>query len=378
MKSADTPINIVIYESSSFGGCYEYAKYLFSAYRQRFPTVMLLPRGAAYQGEGVERKLVNDQPNTKNTLLRKGSFLYRNVMDPLLLFFFLLFRKKSLVILNDFEQLTAPLWVPLFRLCLSHHEFGVLLHDPDRDNYPPSKGYSIFCMKLMMGLMDYGYYHGYLPDKPYYRPNKTRFINVPHGLYPVSDRDEGLYEALMKEKNEKKYAAILGNIRHEKNYDLAIRALKKFPGLQLIIAGSPSSSEVQVSDFKQLADKEGVGKQVTWIIRFLSDEEMSTIISVSDVILLNYSHTFTSQSGIINLIAPYKKPFIYSETASSLTYTAKKFKLGIGVKPDDVESFEKGMQQFFDGKKGIEGYEQYLQYASWDNHVGIVMQNRIL
>jgi glycosyltransferase involved in cell wall biosynthesis len=374
-------MQILIYEPSSFGGCFEYSKEILAAY-QNHPEVedctLVIPKNACIKNLGAKSVLITDKLRFNSRILRKLHFLYRNFINPFILFFLLLKKKdKTVVLFNDFEQISAPLWAGMFRLFFSgKHIFAVILHDPDRDGYPPSKALSTFCMRRMMSLMDFAFYHGYLPDKPYYTSNpNTRYIDIPHGIYELPDADPVLSEKLSKMKTDGAYfLSILGNIRDQKNYSLTISTLPFLPKAFLIIAGAPSHSGVDVERYKETAKKLGVENRVIWIEKFLSEHEIASVIDCSDTIMLNYAKDFTSQSGIFNLIAPFKKQMIISKGKSSLCYTAEKFQLGTLVEPDDHNSLIFSIKTHIEDRKQHNvNWDAYLGYASWKNLVDLTL-----
>jgi glycosyltransferase involved in cell wall biosynthesis len=365
---------IIIYESSSFGGCYEYAKKIFpaiKAYQEVSSCSLLLPKNSPFHIEGSRSILIKDQISSESKLLRKLHFLYRNFINPFILFFILLRKKeRSFVILNDFEQISAPIWVPFFKLFLGRHRFAVILHDPDRDAYPPSRSFSSFCMKRLMSLMDFAFYHGFLPDKPYYKSNpRTIYKNIPHGIYELPEPEPDLLKKILSLKKPGDYVlSILGNIRDEKNYRTAIQALPSLAGARLLIAGSPSHSGVDIEEYKILAQKLKVEDRVIWIEKFLSESEMAAAIQATDIVLLNYSTSFTSQSGILNLIAPFRKKMIVSKGSSSLSITAEKFYLGYLVEADNLQALITGIIKLrSDLENNDSQWDKYLEYASWNN-----------
>lgn len=370
-------IRVVIYESSSFGGCYDYSLQLLKWYAldpDVSNCVLLLPKTVGAKGNGIDTILIGDKVRVKNKFLRKMHFLYRNLINPFILFFFLLFQKKSLVILNDFEQLTAPVYAPFFSFFLKKHTFAVFLHDPDRDNYPPSPEISSFCMKKLMSFAELGLYHDYLPAKNYYKNSHTSYIAVPHGIYPATEPDSALYEKIKAWKKERFLFSILGNIRPEKNYKLAIQSLTKVSGSCLLIAGNPSNSSVDTANLKQLAEEIGIADRVLWIEKFLSDEEMAATIQVADCILLYYASSFTSQSGILNLIAPWGKRIIVSDLQSSLTACCRKFNLGKIAEPDNLDLLSNAMMEVKNSDSVTE-WEPYVAYASWEKQVNLVLDH---
>jgi glycosyltransferase involved in cell wall biosynthesis len=375
-------MQILIYESSSFGGCYEYAQQIFPEFQNHAQVkecTLLLPKNSNLKKDGIRCVLIRDRISSESKVLKKIHFLYRNLVNPLILFFILLkIKNNTHVILNDFEQISAPIWAPLFKLFLSKkHTFTVVLHDADRDEYPPSKVFSVYCMKKLMSAMDFGFYHGFLPDKPYYKYNpETVYVNVPHGIFKLPEPDLSLLEQLQSgRKNGSYFLSILGNIRDQKNYRLTIQALPSLPQAVLIVAGAPSHSGVDVKEYKEIARNLKVDNRIIWIEKFLSESEMNAVIAFSDIILLNYAKNFSSQSGIFNMIAPFKKPMIISKGSSSLSLTAQKFHLGHMIEPDHLESLIFGIQKLINEPLiNIANWDAYLKYASWKNLTEITLK----
>jgi glycosyltransferase involved in cell wall biosynthesis len=281
--------------------------------------------------------------------------------------------KPSWVILNDFEQLSAFIWVPIFKVFLNKkHRFVVILHDPDRDAYPPSLSFTNFSMRQIISLVHVAIYHDFLPDKPYYQGFKNCiFLDLPHGFYPLPKPDAELFQKLSSlEEEGKVIMAILGNIRPEKNYNLAIEALAQLPNHYLIIAGSTANGRVNLQTYRDLAKKLNVENRLVWIEKFLTEAEMSAIIEITDVILLNYAVSFTSQSGILNVVAPFRKELIVSNGPSSLASIIRRFKVGELVEPGSTQSLVYGLKKLLAEEVELrQNWEEYLAYASWENHV---------
>jgi len=369
-------MRVVIYNSSSFGGCFDYGKALTKAYSQNTDIESikwLIPKNAELEAANSEKLFISDKPNSKSKIFRQFHFLFRVLANPFLLLFRLLKEKPAWVILNDFEQLSAIFWVPFFKLLLKKkHRFAVILHDPDRDAYPPSLSFTSFSMRQIISLVDVAIYHDFLPDKPYYQGFKNcTFLDLPHGFYPLPEPDADLFQKLSALKEtEKVIMAILGNIRPEKNYHLAIEALAQLPNHYLIIAGSAANARVNLQTYRDLAKKLGVENRLMWVEKFLTEGEMSAIIVISDVILLNYAVSFTSQSGILNVVAPFKKELIVSDGPSSLAAIIRRFKIGELVVPGSTQSLVAGLEKLKSEEIELrQNREDYLAYASWENHV---------
>lgn len=370
-------MNIYIYESSSRGGCFDYSLCLAKAYLKAGMSVQVLVPSNTPDIEQNKvfclRSLLSDDPASKFRPYRLAHFMFRQFVNPLILLFALINKKKSIVIINDFEQISAPLWGPLYRLLLRRHIFIVVLHDPDRDNYPPFKWLSTFCMKQMMKVMHWGLYHEALPEKEYYKNKKTTYLKVPHGLFESPAPNKDLSLQISSYRGGGSCMAIIGNIRYEKNYELAIEALTRLSDWKLIIAGAPANSTVSTEVFKRKAEELGISDRILWIERFLSDEEMASVIKEADLILLYYKKTFASQSGILNMVAPFGKQVLISDTASAMAETAKKYDIGVIVVPDDLDALVRGV--LLSGEKMVSGWKNYKKYASWERHVNIVLNS---
>ena len=369
-------MRVIIYESSSFGGCYAYSRALLAAYQQH-PDVrsatLLLPAGSP-GGAGVLPILVNDRPRVTSPAARRAYFVYRQFENMRRLWTFLRRQPAAFVLFNDFEQLTAPLWAPLYRRTLRRHHFGVFLHDPDRDAYPPSPAASARSMRALLSVIDLALAHEYRPDKSYYQPNgRTRYLEVPHGLYPKPPPDKPLVTWLRAQRPPgTHYVTIPGNIRPEKNYAVALHALTRVPDACLLVAGAPASSEVSTVSYRALAEALHVADRVVWAERFLTEAELAAVVAESEVILLNYARSFTSQSGVLNVVAPYRKKLIVSDGTSALARTVRRFDLGPLTDPDAPEVLAAALRAVLHGEPPA-GWDHYLAYASWDRQVSIVV-----
>jgi glycosyltransferase involved in cell wall biosynthesis len=369
---------IIIYESSSKGGNYRYSLELYIAYKKSdFKEVtLLLPRNTngVVKDDGIRDILCSDA-ESKSKWVGKISFLFRTLINPFILFFYSASEPASLILFNDFEQLSAPLWSFFFRVFLQKHRYAVFLHDPDRDAYPPNQAYSRFSMEAMMKLMNFGLYHEVLPDKSYYKKSATKYLSVPHGIYELPSPDTQLCDELIRFKGQDYLLCIVGNIRSEKNYDLAVKALAQITNVKLVIAGNPSNSKTDVDQYKALARVHHVADNIFWLIKYLSDEEMAAVIEATDCVLLNYAGSFKSQSGILNQIAFHKKKLIVSNTDSSLTKVVQMYNLGKIIKADSEKDLVEGIKsiislQEFSG----ENWNEFIEYASWNSQVRLVSE----
>ncbi|RZK46041.1 MAG: glycosyltransferase [Pedobacter sp.] len=370
-------MRVILYNVNSFGGNFEYALMLHLEY-SRHPLVekvtLVMPENAGSSAGSATRFLMTDKPAFKNKYLRKLHFVYRSFINPLRFYRFLKTAEPSVVIFNDFEQLSAIWWSTLFLKLKAKHKFGVILHDPDRDRYFANTWLSRYTMKKVMRIMDVAIYHGYLPNRSYYN-NKAIKLKVPHGIYPPGTYDKEFATQLKSASSGRTVLGVIGNIRREKNYDVIISALPQLPSFQLLVAGSRSNSSVDTADYLELIREHDLHDRVTWKEKYLTDGELNAAIETCDIILLYYNASFVSQSGILNKIAPYRKKVIVSDSSSSLNQAVVEFGLGIIVPESNVAALAEGIKRLVltDQEKINRGWGRYIATASWERNVALTL-----
>lgn len=370
-------MNITIYNPSSFGGNYEYSKALFRSYSLN-PTVesctLLMPVNAAVNEKNVNKMLYADICLSKNKLIRKAHFLYRIFWNPFIVFRYLKRQPSTVFIFNDYEQLSAFFWVPLFRLLKRKHYFAVILHDPDRDTYFSAKLLSERTMKCFMSIIDVAFHHGFMPVKKYYT-GKFLKVAVPHGIYDAEGLDLDMLQFLKNKAEGCSIVGIIGNIRDEKNYEDAIDSLTKLSNVKLLVAGRPSSSAVSVNKYKDYAVTRKVADKVIWLENYLSQPAFNAVIRFCDIILLIYKPSFTSQSGVLNSIAPFAKKLIISDSESSLKECVIKYDLAKIVSNNDISGLSGAITELLNQPSdyGYANWQNYIKDSSWEKHVDIAL-----
>ncbi len=368
-------MNIWIYNSNSSGGNHEYAQNLARVYNasEDIQCVLVVP-GTKDAKAGRELLLLPDRIDSKVVWLQRLYFLWRSLMNPIIMYRYLSRQPgKGLVLFNDYDQLTAPVWALLFRRLKRKYYLGVLLHDPDRTNYPPSPQFAAYTMRKILGIMDFILYHDFLPDLSYYRGFTGIKKSVPHGLYHMPAPDRILLDRINKWKGDGYLVGILGNIREEKNYALAIEALAVDQRLKLLIAGQPANTAVPLREFRKSAEDLAVSDRVFWHIGYLTEAELSAAVEAVDLPLLYYRKTFTSQSGILNILAARRKNVLISRTESAMSRLAEKYGFGTLVKADDPHALAQGIARAREKRDYDKSWEQYLAHADWSRHAWIML-----
>jgi hypothetical protein len=370
---------IIIYESSSRGGCYDYALQLAAEFHKALndTTVNLILPGSELIKKNSHavsvRLILLPDSILKNPFIARFYFLFRSVINPLILYLFLLFKVKarSIVIFNDYDQISAWLWVPLFTLIKGRFRFIVMLHDPDRDSYPPGRWFSVWTMRKIMSLVHVAAYHEVLPDKKYYKNTSATYLCLRHGIYPPGDHDETLYREIKKRAFGRVVLSVPGHLRDEKNYRKAIEMVGTRSEYFLVIAGSASNSSFDTAFLmKELDEKLGSNKYL-FINRYLDALEFSSVLAASDWIWLYYLPSFASQSGVLSRVANYHKPVIVSRLPNGLTRVVEEFNLGICLDPEDETGLIEAFNQMatMNLKDYVEGWKKYRNEANWEKQV---------
>ena len=110
------------------------------------------------------------------------------------------------------------------------------------------------------------------------------------------------------------------------------------------------------------------------IERFLTDAEMASVIEAAEFILLYYAKSFTSQSGVLNTAAPFRKTIIASDGESSLAHTLRQYGIGILAAPDDIDALTTALSRALDGfGPDPTDWGRYLEQASWQAQADLVV-----
>ena len=153
-------------------------------------------------------------------------------------------------------------------------------------------------------------------------------------------------------------ALFFGSLRLEKGLDVLIEALAdpRIDYLHLLVVGvSPSRSEPDVAYFRSRADFLGVASRITWIDRYVSDEEIPNIFDCVDVVVLPYRSSFAGQSGVLAVAAAYGVPVVVS-AVGEMESTVRESGMGICVPPDSPEELAQAIARMRDvGRSATKG-----------------------
>jgi glycosyltransferase involved in cell wall biosynthesis len=277
-------------------------------------------------------------------------------------------RRPSLVLLDSYVEYLAPFWIwPhwfLARFC--GIQYAANLHDPVRDHQVGPAWWHGWSVRLAYLPLKFVLVHDALPE-PSPVPSGTAVVEVPVGLYELGETPtdaESLRRAWGVKPGQKVFLAF-GFVRDNKNLDLAVRALAEVPDAFLVIAGSVASSHDRpFSFYHALASESGVSERCHFSEGFVDDEQLGALFAGTDYVLLTYSASFHSQSGVLSIAARARKPVLASAGPGPLLESVREFSLGLTVEPDSLAAIVLGMQELL-ASPPLPRWDDYEEAASW-------------
>ena len=209
--------------------------------------------------------------------------------------------------------------------------------------------------------------------------NADRVLIVPHGPYsygPPSASKEELRHRYGIPLN-KQVALFFGDIRPDKNLDLLLRAMVPYKDrLLLFVAGRPKGgAKSTCRDWGSFVAQLGLRDAVHLDLQYIPDQKVADYFELCDWVVLPYSSSFTSQSGVLNVAIAHRRPVLITETPTIREALAE-CPVGVAAMPDDLLSLRKGIEQFLE--HGCERFDssiyQYLARFTWARNAAVTSQ----
>jgi glycosyltransferase involved in cell wall biosynthesis len=134
-----------------------------------------------------------------------------------------------------------------------------------------------------------------------------RISVVPHGLLNVmpARTDPAVPDAPLT-------MLMFGRVKAYKGVDVMIEAIGRLPPAlrrrcRLLVVGEPM---IPVEPMKRRAEVLGIGDNISWDLRYVSEENMGEVFSQADIFAFPYREIDTS--GVLMSCLPYRKPIIAS------------------------------------------------------------------
>lgn len=310
-------------------------------------------------------------------LRRKMRFLTAQFANPMRLARRAAEQGADVVHLCNINYLTFPMWERALRR--SGARIVATAHDVRRSKPMISHRYEDRQLKRFYERADALFVHSEAQADDlmeFAGVHRSHVHVVPHGPYdygrPTASRDE--IRSRWGWPREKQVALFFGNIRDDKNLDVLLQALRDHAeAVHLVVAGRGSGGPHRdVASYKRMVERLGLTQHVTFRDEYIPDTEIPDLFEASDWAALPYSRRFTSQSGVLNVAAWYRRPVLMS-SSPTFEETLAQANVGLLVEPDDVAALSAGIGGMMDAVQSGREFEfdKYLNVFGWNSNVRI-------
>ena len=371
---------ILIYAPSGSGGIAEHTHYQANALVKSGARVVCLVSPSFLQGRKTDYQKVSCLPDPvkgSSGIGKKLRLAWGIICCQYVLAWQIIRHRPDLILLDSYVEYLAPFWVDphIFLSRILGFRYAANLHDPVRSYVIGPMWWHRLSVWLAYQPLDFVLVHHELADRSIV-PKRVKVVVAPHGLYDVNLGDfdsQQVREELGIQSGQKVFLSF-GYVRDGKNLELAIKALAEVPESVLVIAGSVASTKDRpFSFYRELAKELGVTDRCRFFEGFVSDEEMGRYFAVTDFMLLTYSASFHSQSGVLNVAAKARKPVLASSSPSPMIKTVKLYRMGVAVEPDSLKAISEGMKKLIICQEDPD-WDDYENAASWDENAKIILK----
>jgi glycosyltransferase involved in cell wall biosynthesis len=281
------------------------------------------------------------------------------------------------VLFASYGEYFAPLWARWFRpLAARGVVFGAVVQEPVRDFQVGPRWWHRFSVWSGYSFLRYAFTHDVVRLDTCGEVSGLQTAVVPYGPHKFPEPTQSRAET-RKKLGVPESALLLfsfGHIRDNKNLDYAVRALAELPEAWLLVAGARSASSQKPADFYvDMAKSLGVAGRCVWRIDYISEEEAANLFSASDLVLLTYSSSFRSASGVLHVAARYRRPCIASAGQGSLQSVVRNYGLGAWIEPGEPDAVVRGVRDWISNKTEPR-WDAYDRDNSWDRNAEIVVR----
>lgn len=376
----DSMQKLIYYAPASFGGLFNYAQEQADALAGEGISVTLLCspefKKRPTDRYSIKPNLTEHRTSTsKNKISRALNFLRIVVSNMAVL-------RREIedggfrhVMFVSFAEYFAPIWSRGFRkLAKGGVIFGAVIQEPVRNFRAGPLWWHRRSISDAYSFLKYAFVHDNVVLDTGKEKEDLSTIVIPYGPHRFPDPSEDRNQ--VRQRLGVPVDAILllsfGHIRDDKNLDHCVQALKDLPDVYLLVAGKRSAnSQRPESYYMTLAESIGVSKRCKWIIEYVTEEEAANLFAASDLVLLTYSSSFRSASGVLHLAARYEKQSIVSSGQGSLKSVVIKSQIGIWIEPDEPNAIVSGIQNWIKHHKEPD-WEKYRNENSWHQNARLV------
>jgi glycosyltransferase involved in cell wall biosynthesis len=167
-------------------------------------------------------------------------------------------------------------------------------------------------------------------------------------------------EAKQPRAEEELVLLFFGAIEHYKGLDVLLRAFAELPAeliqaTRLVIAGQPGRTS---QTHQGLARQLGIDHRLTWILRFIREEEVPHLFQSATAVVLPYREV--DQSGVLMTAIAFDKPIVASRVGG-MPETVKDGVHGYLVSPGDVRELSEALRKILSQPEQRRTMAQELQ-----------------
>lgn len=367
-------MKLIYVNHSKVGGIAEYAKHQVKALKNAGVDITLISAAGVFKGDELSNVKLIELPSVHSTgyaaidKIRRTTRMLKDVN-----YIAGLIERESIqdILFSSYFEYLSPLWANSYcRLSRQGRVFGAIIHDPVRDYQVGPAWWHQLSVRKAYSFLKYAFIHSdqSLPGSE--NNLELKRVILPHGPYD--------YGKVMAEKLQlrKKYgipevASVFlsfGHIRDNKNIRLVLKAMLEIPNAYLLVAGKATNvKQLTISAYKDLAKRYGVEKRCMWIDGYIPNEQVAELHQLSDYIILTYSVTYQSASGVLAAGAHYRMPVLASDGGGPLTATVKKYQLGVVIEPDSIQGIVNGMRKLMNNMFHPD-WHRYEKDYTWENN----------
>ena len=197
---------------------------------------------------------------------------------------------------------------------------------------------------------------------------------VPHGPYeyPAATAKKETLRAKYDISQQRRVGLFFGYIRDDKNLENLLRGLvlcSERPYLFIAGRGGGKGNK-SVNWYRSLAAQLGIETDVKFMDRYIADAEVGDLYEIADFSALTYSESFSSQSGVLNVSAHYRKPVLVTPSPT-LAATVRLSGIGVVTTSSEAESIAEGIQSLLPklNQDWDSIFDQYLVDFGWRENV---------
>lgn len=366
-------MNVAFYIFFPGGGIgrytYELLKSMYTT-KQLQPQLICSPDYEWKDYESIDAKPILHSISHKNPVVRKTKFILQQFLNPRLAVKWAKSHNVDILHFADFNHLSFPFWYPALKK--TQIKVTVSAHDIKRQKSIVNRPWEDRQLKNFYEAVD-----GLFVHSEYQKSELLDFTNVspdkvyvvPHGMYsyPTTDKSQTELKNKWDIPNSAQVALFFGQLRDEKNLNSFIKAMPRCAeDIYLIVAGRGGGRHYNPEYYEKLVRELRLTDRVRFLLRYIEDEEVAELFTLSDWVALPYKKLFTSQSGVLNVAAYYKKPVLVGP-APVLQETVLNYDIGVTCAGESEIYLEKSINNIYRRLKyGPQfNYSPYQEHFTW-------------